>query len=264
MAERKSPVSKSTAVANWDEELAKQAEIAANMEANSGGGQFFGLKSGILTWQDAPLPGNQMAVVIVDSILENVYYEGKFDPEQIQSPGCFAFGRDEDSMEPHEKAQDKKCGQCKGCPNNEWGSADVGRGKACRNVRRLAMIPAGKFNKQGQFEMFEDVEDFEGSTIGFMKLPVTSVKGYASFVKQLAGTLRRPPHGVITLVRVVPDAKSQFKVLFEPITTVPNEFITAVMARNNEAKSIIDFPYSPTEDDARPKKSSKAKQPRKY
>ena len=62
-----------TAITKWEEELAKQADVASAMEANAGGGQFFSLKSGILSWQDAPLPGNQMAVIIVDGILENVF-----------------------------------------------------------------------------------------------------------------------------------------------------------------------------------------------
>ena len=36
-----------TALVKWDEELAKQAEIAAGMEANTGGGQFFSTKGEI-------------------------------------------------------------------------------------------------------------------------------------------------------------------------------------------------------------------------
>ena len=84
-----------TALVTWDEELARQAEIAASMEASAGGGQFFSTKGGILSWQDSPLSGNQMAVIILDSILENVFYEGHYDPDAPQSPTCFAFSRDE-------------------------------------------------------------------------------------------------------------------------------------------------------------------------
>ena len=58
-----------TAVANWDEELAKQAQVAAAVEANTGSGQFFSVRGGILQFDGAPLPGNQAAVVIVDSII---------------------------------------------------------------------------------------------------------------------------------------------------------------------------------------------------
>lgn len=258
---------RTTALVKWDEELAKQAEIAAGMEANTGGGQFFSTKGGILSWQDAPLPGNQMAVIVLDSILENVYYEGRYDPDVPQGPICFAFGRDEKTMQPHQiviDAGNQQCGasgQCAGCEMNKFGSAETGRGKACRNTRRLAMIPAGTFNAAGKLELIEDEEHYETTAVGFMKLPVTSVKGYASFVKQVAGALRRPPFGIVTKVKVVPDPKSQFKVVFEPIMNVPDELMGAIMKRHEEAKSTIDFPYQPNdEENAPPKRGSRAAQ----
>ena len=252
----------SNALVKWDEELARQAEIAAGMEANAGGGQFFSMKSGVLSWQDAPLPDNQMAVVILDSIFETTYYEGEYDPDVPQSPVAFAFGRDEKTLTWHENSDPEFAGKlCSESEVCQWGSADRGRGKAARETRRLAMIPAGTFNQSGKFEMFDDEEHFASTTIGFMKLPVTSVKGYASFVKQVAGTLRRPPFGIVTKVRVIPDPKTQFKVLFEPIMNIPDELMGAIMKRHEEAKSTIDFPYTPVEEESpAPKRGSRAAQ----
>lgn len=269
MATRKT--SKSTAVTTWDEELAKQAAIAAGMEESTASGQFFGLKAGVLTWADAPIPNNEMAVVILDSVLENVYYEGEYDPDVPQSPMCFAFGRDDKTMAPHKnvvEAGNQQCGAsglCNGCEMNEFGSAEKGRGKACRNTRRLAMIPAGNFNKGGEFVMIKEAEHFESTPIGFMKLPVTSVKGYAAFVKQVAGALRRPPHGIVTRIKVIPDAKSQFKVLFEPLDNIPNNLMGAVMERNKEAQAVIEFPYTPNDEEspAPAKRGGKSKTPAK-
>jgi hypothetical protein len=238
--------SESTALVNWEDELAKQAEIAATMEANAGGGQFFSMKGGQLSFNDSPMPGNQMATVILDSIFENVYYEGRYDPENPAPPTCFAFGRDE-NMSPHEvvvKAGQAQHSTCKGCPMNEWGSSEVGRGKACRNTRRLALIPAGTFDSHNRFQAINDPDHFSSAAIAYMKLPVTSVKSYASFVKQLAGALRRPPHGVFTRVRVEPDPKTQFRVIFEPLAQIPNEILPIIMKRHEEAKSLIEFPYN--------------------
>lgn len=261
MATKKQP---GTAVVKWDEELAKQAEVAAGMEDSTASGQFFSLKGGILQWNDAPLQGNQMAVVILDSILENVFYEGKYDPETPQGPTCFAFGRNETELKPHQivvEASNQQHDFCSGCEMNEWGSADTGRGKACRNTRRLAMIPAGTFNQAGKFELVDDEEHYATAAVGFMKLPVTSVKGYAAFVKQVAGALKRPPFGIVTKVKVVPDPKSQFKVVFEPIMSLPDELMGAIMKRHEEAVSIIDFPYTPNEEvEAPPKRGSRAAQ----
>lgn len=263
MATTKKTTSKSNALVKWDEELAKQAEIAAGMEANTGGGQFFSLKGGILSWQDAPLPNNQMAVVILDSIFETTYYEGEYDPDTPQSPVAFAFGRDEKTLTWHENSDPEFAGKlCSESEVCQWGSADRGRGKAARETRRLAMIPAGTFNQSGKFEMFDDEEHFASTAIGFMKLPVTSVKGYASFVKQVAGALRRPPFGIVTKVKVVPDPKTQFKVVFEPIMNIPDELMGAIMQRHEEAKSTIDFPYTPVDEEqaAPPKRGSRAAQ----
>jgi len=253
---------KSTDLMKWDEELAKQAEIAAGMETGSVG-QFFSIRSGILSWQDSPMPNNQMAVIIVDAILENVFYEGKFDPDTPQSPTCFAFGRVEADMVPHKvvfDAGNQQCDTCANCPMNEFGSADTGRGKACRNTRRLALIPAGTLDAAGQFTLIDDLDHFASTPIGFMKLPVTSVRGYAGYVKQVAGVLRRPPHGVITKIKVVPDSKTQFRILFEGVGPVPDDVMGAIMDRHVEAKSIIDFPYSPIDAEEEPKPRSRAAQ----
>lgn len=261
-----------TAVVTWEDELSKEAEIAAAMEANSGGGQFFSVKGGALTWQDAPLPDNHMGVIILDSIFENVYYEGPYDPDTPQSPTCFAFGRVDKEMAPHKIVFENGTAQnptCADCQWNEFGTAHVGRGKACRNTRRLGMIPAGTY-VNGKFQLIEDPQHFETAAVGYMKLPVTSVKGYASFVKQVAGALKRPPFGIATRVHVVPDSKNQFKVVFEPIMNVPNELAAVIMKRRDEVRSIIDFPYTPFEEDEapRPQASRAAKRPparnRKY
>lgn len=261
------------AITKWDEELAKQAADSAAMEANAGGGQFFSVKGGVLTWNDAPVPGNQMGVVILDSILENTYYPEKFDPDNIASPSCFAFGRDDKTMVPHANvmaAGTNESDKCLGCPMNEWASADTGKGKACKNTRRLALVPAGTFNAAGKFEPIDDLEHYLTTPVGFMKLPVTSVKGYAGFVKQVAGALKRPPHGLITKVKVVADAKTQFKVVFEALSPLGNQFLPNIMKRRDEVMATIDFPYQPREEKpagekpAAPKGRGAKAQARKY
>jgi hypothetical protein len=254
-----------TTLATWDEQLAAQAEIAAGMEQSTATGQFFSLKAGVLSWQDAPLPGNQMAVIVLDNIFETVYYEGAYDPDTPQGPVAFAFGRDQSTMTWHKNSSPefagKLCAESEVC---EWGSADTGRGKAARETRRLALIPAGTFDQTGRLQLIEDAEHYATTAIGFMKLPVTSVKGYAAFVKQIAGALKRPPHGVVTRVKVVPDPKSQFKVVFEPIMSAPNDLMTAIMQRHEEAKATIDFPYQPYDEDvAPPKRGARAAQPKR-
>lgn len=254
-----------TSVRKWDEELAAAAEAAAGMEANTGGGQFFSLRNGILSWSDSPIPNNEMAVIILDTIFETVYYEGKYDSDNPTPPVAFAFGRDQAEMRWHETSDPEFAGElCSESEVCQWGSADVGKGKAARETRRLAMIPAGKIDRNGNFEMFDE-DHFQSATIGFMRLPVTSVKGYANFVKQVAGALKRPPFAIITKVSVVPDPKDQFKVVFEAMEKVEDDSIMEmIMSRREEAESTIDFPYNmeqPEEPAPKKRTSRAAKKP---
>lgn len=247
-----------TDIVDWEKEMEAQAELAAGAQrASGGGGKFFSMQGGILSFDGTPLPGNQMAVVILADTMENSYYDTPFDPGTPASPRCFAFAKKEADLEPHESVDkeayfERQHTECDGCPQNEWGSARTGRGKACSNVMRLSMIPAGVYKSKGggrnatfELEMNEDVEHYERAEEAYMKLPVMSVKGYSAFVKQLASDVKRPPHGVFANVYVTPDPKSQFKVNFEVIDVIPNELLAVVMPRHKKAQAAIDFPYNP-------------------
>lgn len=234
-----------TAMTKYEEQLAAAAAAATETEASVASGQFFGLRGGQLTFDDAPMPNNEMAVVIADYVMENVYYEGEYNPDEPQGPVCFAFGRSDKELAPHPDAVAPQSETCAECEHNQWGSARTGRGKACRNTRRIAMIPAGEL-EGGDFEPYDN-EHFVDATQAFMKIPVTSVKGFSAFVKNIAGVLKRPPHGIFTKVSVVPDPKTQFKVQFTPLGEIPNDLLPTIFARNEEIAQTIDFPYTPPE-----------------
>ena len=155
-------------------------------------------------------------------------------------------------MKPHEKAPDSQSDNCGGCPHAEFGSANQGKGKACTNRRRIAMIPAGTFDKDGDFEAVEDLSHFENAEAAYLSLPPTSLKNFGKFVKQMASTLKRPPFAVFTKVKIVPDPKSQFKIVFELIQAAPTELIPTLIKRHEAEKEIIDFPY--ISNDTEPKK----------
>lgn len=232
---------------NWDEELAVDAVAAVATEASTGGSPSFVIRGGTLMFNDVPIPNNEMAVVVLDSLIENTFYETDYDPDNITPPTCFAFGRDENTMAPHETVVAHEQAQndlCKGCANNVFGSGDKGRGKACGNRRRLMLIPAGDFDRNGNFEPEENPSEITSAISGQLKLPPTSLKLWGNYVKQIAGTTNRPPHGVITHIKVIPDTKSQFKVTFKLIGKAPNELMPAIMERRKEAMTQIETPYN--------------------
>lgn len=231
---------------SWSEELAKRAQMAAAVEENVGnGGAFVSLKGGRLAFQGAEIPGNKVNVVILDHMLEYVYYGDRYDPDNPAPPIAYAFGRDEDTIRWHENSVDELDGEpiagelCKNSSINQWGSADQGRGKAAKNQRRLMMITE---------DQLESVEDIENATPAFLKVPVTSVKGWAGYVRQLEKTLQRPPLGVITEISVVPDPKTQFKVQFKLVEAIEDgDVIEALLKKADNTE--LDFPYAPASDD---------------
>jgi hypothetical protein len=259
--DKATPTKPGRAVANWQAEMAEQAKLAVEQEktAGSGGGRFFGLRAGQLTFDDGTFPGNQIAVVIVDHVFENIYYEGEFDPESKNPPTCFAFGRDATTMGPPPEVDEhdeftRQSAICADCIQNEWGSAERGKGKACSNRRRLALIPAGTYIPQGksggfELELEDDASHFAKADVAYLKVPVMSVKGFASYVKQVAEQFNRPLHGVVTRIYVEPDPKSQFRVKFEAIDMVEDELMPAIMSRHNHVRDEIEFPYIPRSDD---------------
>ena len=252
------PKSESTAVANWEEEFERDAKAAAAQEANTGGGSFFSTRAGVLAVDGQSIPNNEMAVLIIDGILENVYYGEKFDPDDITPPLCFAFGRDEADLTPHAAVVTNGTAQhamCKGCEKNEFGSSDTGKGKACSNRRRLAVLPAGNFDKKtGEFTPILDADHYTKTEVRYLKVPPTSIGAYAAYVKQLNAGVRRPPHGMFTKISLRPHAKKQFEMVFEAIDRVPGEIVGAIMERHKQEMGLTEFPYQ-LADASAPKKA---------
>jgi hypothetical protein len=251
-------------VMSWQDKMKQDAAKQAEMEKSTGGGKFFSMRAGTLKFDDVELPGNQLACVILHGIYENVFYEDKFDPDNKTPPTCFAFwdpesGQDVDDMAPHEEVDKEDCfsrqaDTCAECPQNEWGSADKGKGKACSNRRRLAIIPAGIYkslgkNKGLELEMFTEAEDFAKSDIAFMKLPVTSVKKYSAFVREISEQLGRPTWAVFANIEVTSHERYQVAVDFELLDEVPDELMDVVFKRHLEAVDTTAFPYRPPSDD---------------
>lgn len=255
--------SKSTEVANYDAQLAALMQQEVETEKSiSSGGKFISTKGGQLTYDGNPMKNNEMYVVIVDHIFENAFYEGRFNPENPQPPTCFAFGRTEKDLIPHVnviEAGQNPCDTCDGCPMNEWGSE--GRGKACKNVRRLALIPAGHVNnKTDELELYEE-DHFSSSEIAYLKLPVTSTKGFSTYIKQVAQAYSKPVLGVVTRIYCTPDAKTQYKINFEAIDEVPSELLGTLMRRRSMVMEEIEFPYSLEEREHQPEKGRGRKAP---
>lgn len=218
---------------NYDEELAARAKAAKKREKPVVG--KITTKAGILKLNGEAAPDNKIHGIILASTHANIFYEDGFDEDNPTNPVCWAYAQDEEELHPHPKAtKPQHDGPCATCPQNQWGTAAKGRGKACSNRRRLAVIPP--------IEHGDDVKDAE---VAVLTLPVTSGREWAKYVDKLEGMYNRPPEGVFTVIGSVPDAKSQFKITFAWEGNVPVGALGPVLRRADSAMELLEQCWEP-------------------
>jgi hypothetical protein len=195
-----------------------------------------------MKYKGNPVEGNAMNVIVPSFVLENQFYSHDYNPDEPQSPVCYAFGDNPETMRPHEKSPQKQSVQCKGCPQNEWGTANVGRGKACKNVVRLGLLAADCLDRGP-----EGIKEAEEAII---KVPVTSCKAWVGFVSQL-DAIERPPLSFITEIAVVPDAKNQVAMTFKALEEIKDgSKIEALLERADLMDKTLAQPYPDFEENA--------------
>jgi len=223
-------------IVNYNEQLAALAKRATEVERPQG--STIGLKAGQLTYQGTAVPGNKLDCIIISSTHANLYYGGvDYDPDKLSNPVCFAYAELEGDLAPHPESSKPQHETCKGCPQNEFGSATKGKGKACKNSRHLVLIPAST-----------TAEDVATAEMAVLKLPVTSVKNYGQYVNKCATLYSRPPLGVITTISTVPDPKSQFKVTFQSGELVDGGMIGPLLGKIGDAEKLVERVYDAPQD----------------
>lgn len=269
-------------VNSWEAEMSASASVAAKAESKSVVRPFFST-NGQIKFQGAVLQ-HGAPLVVIDNVHANLYYEGVYDPNALVPPDCYAFGRDvplpngdvevvgvdtwdgRKEMAPHKDCTTRVADQCAGCPMNEWASG-TGKGKACQNTRRLAVIPAGTMDNKGAFTLFTKPEHFESGQVGYVKVPVTSVPGLSKLIMDTAKVLDRPLWSMATLMTSIPNPSGrlpQFVIQFEQLTTIPNNLMDSVFKRMKAQISDNEtaFPFGPKSSAPAPAKGVKPK--RKY
>jgi len=223
-------------LANYDEELAKLAKKVVKTEKPSASSVT--AKAGILAYNGTPCAGNKLDVIIIASTHANLFYEEKYDPNDIKSPVCYAYSEDpeEVDMVPHPKSPKPQAERCADCWANKWNSdPDGGKGKACKNSRRLALIPSGV-----------TAEDLPTAEVATLSLPVMTVsKRWSPYVHKLATLFGLPPLAMITKLGTIPDQKSQFQITFDDVGPVDKALIPGLLAKAGTVKEILEKEYEP-------------------
>jgi len=234
----------------WDEKLAGYGKEVAALERPSLA--QISLRAGVMKYQDQIVPGNKLDCLIIASVFENRWYPNKFDPNKRENPGCFALSVNGKDMTPHDTSPQLQSDACETCPQFQWGSApDGGRGKACKQVRRLALLPATILKDT-------DVDKIATAEMALMSVPVTSGKNWANYVNNLSNEYHRPPWAVLSTVYVEPDPRTQFQVKFKYLGFVSDEYLEAVEKRYLSATDVLMTPYDFSGSDAEQAPAAKA------
>lgn len=234
-----------SAVALSDEmlaQLAADAKASAALERPSVGGISF--RAGVLSYQGEQVKGNKLSVVVLFASHLNTLYLNKWDPDNVVNPDCFALSEDGANMAPHANVQTPACSTCAHCPNNQWGSdirdGKPAKGKRCKETRRLVVLPASALDSP---------DDIQAAELAMMRLPVTSVKAWGSFINTLEATVQRPYYAVVTEITTQPDIKTQFKVVLTPTSLIQDDnILRAIMSKRTEAQRIAMLPYETSEE----------------
>lgn len=210
-------------LALFEDQLAAMAMENVKAEQSTLGTAFLSTKSGVLTYRGNPVANNKLQCVIIAGPIERLYYDSRYDATKATPPKCFAIAVSATGMGPVASVEAPENATCEGCPKNEWGSSTSGgKGKACRETRRLLVIPADSIGSAAAVEAAE---------VAALRPPVTSLRNYATYIQTIAATLRRPTLGVITEIAVVPDAKTQFKVNFTMVKAIEDSAVLQALMK---------------------------------
>jgi hypothetical protein len=107
-------------------------------------GYMVGVKGKVFTLPNGSSDPGPLTCVILDWITANTWFEGIYNPKNIQPPACYALSAKPAEAAPSKNAPNPQSDSCIGCSKNEWGSdPQGGKGKACKNTRKLLIVPAG-------------------------------------------------------------------------------------------------------------------------
>tara|TARA_R110002167_G_scaffold60282_2_gene170417 strand:+ start:16007 stop:16702 length:696 start_codon:yes stop_codon:yes gene_type:complete len=113
-------------------------------------GFVIGTKGKRFTLPDGSASDGPLTCVIVDWISFNKYYSGAYNANALTAPDCWALNKNVQELGPSKSSPKPQNETCEGCPRNEWGSAiGGGKGKACKNTRRLLVISVAELAANG-------------------------------------------------------------------------------------------------------------------
>lgn len=245
--EEKSEEAPSTEVIPWAEKMAQSAKEVAEME--TAGSNIISIKGGVMQMNGDPIPGSEMDVVIIGVVTERRLYKTQYDPDVITLPACYAQSITGVDMRPASNAPEQQSESCRTCPMDQFKTASNGKGKACKESRKMLVIPVSNI---------DDEKKAKGES-GLISIPITSVKKFwGPYVKGLSAQHQRPPWAVVTTIKASPDNKTILRVEFTLKALLTEEQLAIVFPLVNPAEESLMSPLDyETNEESAPKANTK-------
>lgn len=243
-----------TLTPEWQQRLAQYVQQAEATATGGSGWPFIGTRSGVFRLQNE-VYDSPIRAIILGAVNENTYYEGDFDPDSPNAPDCFAIGKvgaGDAELAPPADLETRQADKCAGCPMNEFGTAARGRGKACKNALRIALLPADDLAP-------ERLADVEGARL---RIPPTSIKNFGKLRDVLVKGYKLPLFGAVVAIHIKPHDKKQFEITFEPVAAIRDDAqLEALIGRMDEATRELESlpPRKSAEDEAPAQPAAPAK-----
>lgn len=163
--------------------IALQAEIQRDLERfrdlmpQTQSSRVKVLQSKQFEFPGGKVDGQPFDAVVLDWRWVNNYYASAYNPTDKAPPLCWAVGPEPGKLIPSPHGSQVQADACSKCRMNEFGSK--GRGKACRNTLRIALVPPGA-NAE--------------TTPWILTVSPTGVKWFVTYANLLAKSERLPIH----------------------------------------------------------------------
>jgi hypothetical protein len=251
---------KSKALIPWETKFAAYAKQTTEQVKDIGGGIGIGFGHNDITVAGNSV-GKTIEVIIMGSTPHNKWFKTGFDKDNKQPPDCYAFapldsehpgltllGTDP-NMAPHAAVKDKQSDKCCDCEKNVFGTATVGKGKACANTLRLGLVVA---------KDIKDGDSARSAEIATAGVSPTNLKHYKKYVDMLESDKRRPPWAVITEITSHDDKATQIRLEFKLVDLIEDdEILIELEKRFLKVQDELQKPYpTPTDDKKAPSKSA--------
>jgi uncharacterized membrane protein len=230
--------SKTAVAVAWDTEIAayaSQQKASGTSAANAG--SYISLANQTISFGGQEI-GDEVQFVVLGHMHENAMYSGPWDPNNLRAPVCWAVGQVDSKqsntdMKPNaDIVDDAQNESCYGCPMNEFGTAQQGQGKACKNTTRIALLA---------WNGDDDSEAYANSPVCFLRTPVTSRKNWLQYAaNNLFANPQETFGAAITRLEVRKHKKYQIECLFNTSGFIADpELVAVIRGRFKEAAEAL-------------------------